>query len=497
MNPISGRAPLGERTGSLPPRARRTLDVRRDVLLDTIGTRGSTSRSWEAVEQALDGAEPAHVWLALAVISGKLPDVMTTAAVVRSARLDGPRAVLHAAVAQFDPGDDRPVEVVDSGVIVDLFQTARLPRSSGIQRVAREIARAWRDRPGVRLVGWDDAQQSLVDLTEDEVHHLMTDGAAPDAPPAGFRRTIVVPCGATYVIPELSIGLDLSPRQQAMVMHSGGRTGAVGFDTVPLTASETTPPGAPSHFAGALSVLKHVDRVATISHSAAEEFRGWRTMLGASGLSGPDVVPVPLPAAPLTASADAIARARTRFLVGDLPLVLVVGAHEPRKNHDGVLHAARLLWARGREFSLLFVGAPGWNADDLLADIASAQRSGLPVESAQDVDDATLAGLYALARCTVAPSLTEGFGLPVMESIMLATPAVTSRYGALAEITALGGALLVDPLDERSIADAIERLLLDDTLHATLVEQTRAYPRRTWAEFADALWTALVEAPQD
>ena len=120
-------------------------------------------------------------------------------------------------------------------------------------------------------------------------------------------------------------------------------------------------------------------------------------------------------------------------------MVLVVGSHEPRKNHLAVLHAAELLWREGVAFSLLFVGGNSWKSEEFQAIVRNLQIARRPIQVVEAVDDPTLWAFYELAYCTVFPSLNEGFGLPVAESLAAGTPVVTSDYGSMAEIGALGG----------------------------------------------------------
>ena len=106
--------------------------------------------------------------------------------------------------------------------------------------------------------------------------------------------------------------------------------------------------------------------------------------------------------------------------------------------------------------------------------------------------DRQLWAAYRLARCTLFPSLHEGFGLPVAESLAAGTPAVTSNFGSMAEIADGGGAMTVDPHDDHSIADALRVLITDDAEHARLVEQARRRTVRTWDDYAGELWTYLL-----
>ena len=89
------------------------------------------------------------------------------------------------------------------------------------------------------------------------------------------------------------------------------------------------------------------------------------------------------------------------------------------------------------------------------------------------------------------PSLNEGFGLPVAEALACGTPTITSGYGAMAEIAEGGGAVLVDPRDDRSIADALRRVLTDDAEHARLAAEALARPSRTWDDYARDAWGSL------
>ncbi len=458
-------------------------------------TPASTAELAATLSRVVDAADRRQVWLALAVLTGRLPEETSVVEVARAAEFHG-AAPLAEAVERLTGPDALAWRVrVGGGVLVDVAHTVSTPLMTGIQRVARETARRWLDRPGVTPVSWTPGFGSLRELTPAELELLVGGRAAAGelAPGPDDLLTVVVPWDATYLVPELGAEPGRTAALLGLARFSGNRTGSIGFDLVPITTAETTQLGFASVFARNLAAVRYFDRVAAISGAAATEYRGWRSMLAAVGLAGPRIRPVSLPVHAADPTAADTESARTGFLVGDLPLVLVVGSHEPRKNHLAVLHAAELLWREGLRFSLSFVGGNAWGSDDFQALLAALVRAGRPVDSRRGLSDGELWAAYRLARFTVFPSLNEGFGLPVAESLAVGTPVVTSGFGSMAELAADGGALVADPRDDHSLADAMRRLLTDDAELARLRTEAAARPRRDWDAYADEAWRWLAE----
>ncbi|CAN5364689.1 hypothetical protein BH11ACT1_BH11ACT1_06760 [soil metagenome] len=454
----------------------------------------STAVSSAAPELAsiIDVRDRSQVWLALAVLTGRLPSSTTVVEVARGCEFRGTEAVWDAVAAETtDESAAWTVRVARGEVLVDVSHTASTVLVTGIQRVARETTRRWLRSKECTPVSWTRDFQSIRELTPVERGRIEHAEAVEDTAPRS-SATVVVPWRATYVLPELAAELERTAGLRALATFSNNQTGVIGFDCVPLTSAETTQLGFSALFTANLSAVRSFDRVATISDAARIEYTGWRSMLAAIGLTGPEIQAVNLPVDVADSTESDLATARERFLIGNLPLVLVVGSHEPRKNHLAVLHAAELLWRDGQEFSLSFVGGNSWGSDAFTARLAELQRNGRPVDSVHRLSDAHLWAAYRLARCTVFPSVNEGFGLPVAESLAVGTPAVTSKFGSMLEIAVDGGALTVDPHDDHELAEAIRTLLIDETIHSGLVRAARARPRRTWDTYADELWDYLV-----
>jgi glycosyltransferase involved in cell wall biosynthesis len=496
-------AALAGHIDSNPRRTHRELHSRLQTLLTTLGgTSGSsTADLLDGIAVALGGGAVDQMWLALAVLSGQLPDTPTLLRACRLAELDGPLAALGSCLSGRDEPSGgggvvrRRVEVLTDRVVVDLHHTSGANFTTGIQRVAREVVRRWVNAHDPVLVGWTHDYTALHRLPPAAADGSQRDnGTQPTAISAADSdgTTIVVPWRCTYVLPELLGETGRVDRFQCLAHHSGNHSAVIGFDCVPMTTGETSIEGMGADFAHYLAAIAHTDRVAAISEAAAVEFQGWRHMLEGAGLAGPEITAVPLPVESPPPSHVAMEIAREQLAVVGMPMVLVVGSHEPRKNHRAVLHAAELLWREGLTFSLLFVGGNSWNSERFTRALHDLQARGRPVHAVRALTDDLLRAAYAIAYCTLFPSFNEGFGLPVAESIASGTPVITSNFGSMRELAEPGGALLVDPRDDHDIARALRRLLTDDALRASLARETRARPQRTWEDYAEQSWDYLV-----
>jgi glycosyltransferase involved in cell wall biosynthesis len=161
------------------------------------------------------------------------------------------------------------------------------------------------------------------------------------------------------------------------------------------------------------------------------------------------------------------------------------GAVEPKKNLARVIEA---YLASGVTAPLVIIGGKGWLQQDAtrlvyndLVEISVVRDGVIRRADRIRVYDympfALLVSLIRGARATLLPSLYEGFGLPVLESMLLRTPVLTSTEGSLAEIAG-EGALLVDPYDTQAIRQAIVALDRDADLRADLIMRGEAQAAR-------------------
>ncbi|MGY5885428.1 glycosyltransferase [Modestobacter lacusdianchii] len=489
----------GSRLAAAAPAERRRLLSRVELVVSTLSGAPAPRRRDELLarfDALLAPADPSAVWLALSVLEGELATTPEVRRAVRSIRLDGVGAALGASFTRtaqtWVPArrDQPEVRVVTGTVLVDLDHTARTGLATGIQRVARETVRRWSRDHEVVLVGWGAEYRQLRLLTPDECTMALTGEGEPDPADTG---DVVIPWEATYLLPELSLEDARNSRISALAQFSRSRTGVIGFDCVPISTAETTALGVSEAFANNLAAVRHMDRVSAISQASANEYGGWRTMLGSVGSTGPAISADLLPTEAAETTPAGLAAARAELTLPGVPMVLCVGTHEPRKNHLALLHAAELLWREGIRFNLVLLGGRSWNDTRFRQALEDARSRNRPVDTPRAMSDDMLWAAYRLARVMVFPSLNEGYGLPVAEALACGAPVITSGYGSMAEIAADGGALLVDPRDDHDLAAALRTVLTDDDKHARLAAAAAARPRRTWDEYARDVWDSLVD----
>jgi glycosyltransferase involved in cell wall biosynthesis len=463
------------------------------------------ARDADACLTALVGqlvAEPADdlVWLLLSVVAGAFPGADDVRDVRRALDLEDVQGVtlrlLDRAhdLARAARGHDREV-VVATGVVVDVDMCARFDFHNGIQRVAREVARRWATTHPVTFVAWTESAGATRALTDREADRALRWRDAADAAQGlvesedadAAAQPLVVPWRARFVLLEVPLPDARCGRIAALARLSGSTVDAVGYDAIPLISADIRPLGEPNGFVTYLTAVKHTRRVAGISASAAEEFRGFAGAMAAQGLPGPEVVEVTLPTSVPAAPAGWV---RTEPAV---PAVLSVGRLEPHKNHAALLHAAERLWAEGADFTLRLVGGPGWDLDrsEAVAAVERLQAAGRPVEWLRGVGDQEMWRLIRSASCTAFVSLHEGYGLPVAESLACGTPVLTTRYGSQGQIAQDGGCVTVDPRNDDDVLDGLRRIVTDSALRERLRAEAAARPVRTWDGYAENLWTAL------
>ncbi|MGO9975685.1 MAG: glycosyltransferase family 4 protein [Solirubrobacteraceae bacterium] len=310
-----------------------------------------------------------------------------------------------------------------------------------------------------------------------------------DAPWGDLIPAVTVPVRARnrleWVRGEQQLLPRLAARERVEVLHSLANTGPLwGSARRVLTIHDLMFRLVPEAHLGLMGIGMRVlvpmagRRSHRIIADAASTRDDLRRLLGISP-ARVDVVPLGLGANADTKPLPE-ADVRRRIAADRRRVVLNVSAKRPHKNLGALIGAISLIPADRRPL-LVLAGYPTPHENEL--------RGRAVALDVQDdvcflgwVEQDMLEGLYAAADCFAFPSLYEGFGLPVLEAMARGVPVACSDAGSLAEVAG-DAAVRLDPTSERSIANAIERVL-DDTVEA---ERLRVAGRERAARFS---WAA-------
>ncbi len=221
--------------------------------------------------------------------------------------------------------------------------------------------------------------------------------------------------------------------------------------------------------------LKYARHILTISEfikqEIIEEFKVQSSMVTA----------VPLAPDPLfgLCSADIVKKTRIKYNLPETYL-LFVSSLEPRKNIDLLIEALRVA---NTDIPLVLVGWHGWGNKKWLEKIEKIDLKKRIYITGHLPDD-DLKALYNGATALVYPSLYEGFGLPIVEAMACGCPVICSNTASMPEVAG-NAAILINPKKSDELAHAIETLVHDTDLRASLVKKgLRQASSFTWEDAA-------------
>ncbi len=172
--------------------------------------------------------------------------------------------------------------------------------------------------------------------------------------------------------------------------------------------------------------------------------------------------------------------------------ILCVASFEPRKNHLALFKAITYLQSiQNLNAKFILVGWP--NDLQVLAQFQRTRTIGLPIHWERSIDDQRLHALYEWADCTIYPSIEEGFGLPVAESLWNRIPCLCSGYGAIGELAKGGGCLQLNTSDWRSLVSGLQLILSQPNTYAKLIDELNCRTMRLWSDYANDFVQGLLK----
>jgi glycosyltransferase involved in cell wall biosynthesis len=263
------------------------------------------------------------------------------------------------------------------------------------------------------------------------------------------------------------------------------RLAAIYHDAIPIKHPGVTWPKSVERHPGYMKLLSRFERVWAVSSASREELLGFWAWQGVTEPPAVDVLP-------LGADWGGAPRVTVPSNENGKRRVVCIGILEPRKNQVELIEACEALRREGLEFELHLVGRVNPRFGAAVAErvrAAAAHWPGLKLHTA--MDDSRLIELVRSSRATAFPSVAEGCGLPLIESLWLGVPCICSDIPALTENARAGGCSVVSGNAIEGWKEGLRKLLSDDAYHQRLVAEALGRPLPTWSSSARILRQAL------
>ena len=168
--------------------------------------------------------------------------------------------------------------------------------------------------------------------------------------------------------------------------------------------------------------------------------------------------------------------------------VLFVSTIEGRKNHHLMLKIWRRMIGAGDDPPhLICVGRLGWKSEPFITELVETNYLNGKIILLQDVSDTDLQRLFQACLFTVFPSMYEGWGLPVAESLATGKICVSSDRASIPEVAGEAG-VYIDIDDPEQCYEVIRGLVTDPRARRKLETKIRRdYRPIKWRTVAERI----------
>ena len=363
---------------------------------------------------------------------------------------------------------------------IDVTNTCKSALNTGVPRTVRGIYRILQKQGKVTPVRWDQPLRQYCLLTSTEKRAL--DGDLQASPSKHWRFItrhlkkidLLSQMGPDDYFVQVEIFQD--DRNEWIEQNfSRFKSIAVFHDAIAWTHPELTAPKRRPRFDDYMTSLNRFSQVITISEESKQALQNHWNQLPLNCSKTISILPWPSE----FSSVD-----RQAAPVTSLPEILTISTLEQRKNHLLLFRACELLWKKGLSFKLRVIGkkCPYWG-DRVVQEILRLQSNGYSIHWENQISDEELQKAYLQCSFTVYPSLIEGFGLPILESLAHHRPVLCSDQGAIAETAKLGGCLTIDVTSVEKLSEGLSALLSDQALYDRLLHEILQIRFLNWNDY--------------
>jgi glycosyltransferase involved in cell wall biosynthesis len=362
--------------------------------------------------------------------------------------------------------------------------TAITAVNSGIQRYVRKTAKALMEL-GVDIIPVIYLNNELVPLTPELLQNMANFNGPPVSrwhlPKEFLDKSKIFKNAKTLIYPELPLGW--STRETENVIRFAHKKNikvvSIFHDAIAYLLKDYYSTNAQELFLGYMNELSESDMIVSVSKSSKVDYD--------SIMKSPRNETIESLALPLPHNVDTLKLPEPKQGGTRTVNILCVSALENRKNHIRLLQAyhnvRRSARARGIRTNMTFIAAyDGLEASHSARVKKLCQRLG--VELIINASEDQLREKYHRADFTIYPSVYEGFGLPIVESLQFNTPIICSNTSSMKEIADEFGLPTFDPHNVEDIAMAMEEMIMDKDKRRSIMNNVKKVKPYSWNDYA-------------
>lgn len=176
--------------------------------------------------------------------------------------------------------------------------------------------------------------------------------------------------------------------------------------------------------------------------------------------------------------------------VNERPYILMVGTIEPRKNHKLLLEAFEK-GLKDMGYNIILAGYMGWNMEEFAEKLHAHPDFKKRIFHLEGLGDKEIDYLYQHAKFLVFCSYTEGFGLPLIESIMRGTPVIASDIPVSREVAGDYCAYFEQD-NAAALCDRVKVYTEDENKYRQWKMRLAEYKAVGWEEACEKVWKVIM-----
>ena len=392
----------------------------------------------------------------------------------------------------------------EAEIVLDITTWANFGNTlSGIVRVERSLALEFIKKPDIkaRFIFYHSTAVGFLDVPPEVIRdNVLVPFIARLRSAKPSKRDLCFNFGSQLVAVGSSWmqNAEYAIELKQFARHAGLTLSVLMHDLTPALFPHWYLPGYSERWASnCSSIIQVADRLLVYSDSTTRDVLAFADK---QGVEAPPIAKIRLAdeIGMLTLQVTKEGEAVQRMMKGQ-PFVLCVGAIHIRKNYTLLYD----VWTMLNESMgmaaphLVIVGGVGWNGAEIARVMREDPRVSARIHIVESIDDLSLEWLYSHALMTVYPSLYEGWGLPVGESLAHGKICLSSNSSSMPEI-ARELTDLLDPLDRAAWAARIQHYASSRSSRARQEARIRAgFAITPWSTTATHIVDALKQPARD